>query len=185
MQNNREQILLSKKLATIHCDVPVEFSLESVIAQEPEIAALRELYKTLEFSSLLREVGPAATPAKDRDYQTLENESALEEWFATLPADVEIAVAAGEMMSETVLGFSAQRNQARTVVLDKIPPRATVAHDVKALARRFGDSASLKHDVMLYGFLVSSDPGRCDLQALAERYLDVAIENDPARSGGC
>src|SRR5207237_3282679 len=31
LQNNREQILLSKKLATIHTDVPIEVELESLV----------------------------------------------------------------------------------------------------------------------------------------------------------
>ena len=30
LQNHRDQILLSKRLATIHCDVPIEFELDSV-----------------------------------------------------------------------------------------------------------------------------------------------------------
>src|SRR5271155_1539460 len=42
LQNNREQILLSKRLATIHCDVPIDWSLESVAVQEPDVTALRE-----------------------------------------------------------------------------------------------------------------------------------------------
>src|SRR6202522_2614367 len=41
LQNNREQILLSKRLATIHCDVPIEWSLESVAMREPDVNALR------------------------------------------------------------------------------------------------------------------------------------------------
>jgi len=178
LQNHRDQILLSKKLATIHCDVPIELQPEALKSQEPDIAALREIYKTLEFSSLLREVGPAATPASDRDYQPLEDAAALNEWLKT--ASGEVAVGAGEMMSETVFGLSIRRHQARSVALAAIPSRATIAHDIKSLIRRFGDSESLKHDVMLYGFLVSADPARCDLASLAERYLDVAIETDPA-----
>src|SRR6202790_249096 len=51
LQNNREQILLSKRLATIHCNVPIDWNLESAAVREPDVAALRELYKTLEFSS--------------------------------------------------------------------------------------------------------------------------------------
>ena len=33
LQNNREQIELSKRLATIHCDVPIDWTLESVAIQ--------------------------------------------------------------------------------------------------------------------------------------------------------
>jgi DNA polymerase-1 len=33
---------------------------------------------------------------------------------------------------------------------------------------------------MLYGFLISADPSRCDLASLSERYLERAIDPDPA-----
>ncbi len=155
LQNHRDQIVLSKQLATIECDVPIEFSLDSVETQEPDIAALRTLYKEMEFSSLLREVGPGAVPAEARDYQTLENEAALTAW---LPDDGPVAIAVGDMMSETVLGFSVKPREARSLVLNKIPDRASVAHDIKSFLRRFDANLALKHDVMLYGFLISADP---------------------------
>src|SRR6202051_853169 len=62
LQNNRDQILLSKKLATIETNVPIPFTLDSVAAIEPDPVALREIYKSLEFSSLLREMGPETGP---------------------------------------------------------------------------------------------------------------------------
>src|SRR3984957_13903771 len=70
LQNNRDQILLSKKLATIHCDVPVPLVLDDVVAKDPDVAALRELYKTLEFSSLLRELAPVKS-TEPGNYRTL------------------------------------------------------------------------------------------------------------------
>jgi len=173
LQNNREQILLSKQLATIHCDVPIDFTLESVAVQQPDNTSLRELYKTLEFSSLLREIGPAALPAADCDYQTLDPKD-FEKWIKGLKGPV--AVAAGE----TVLGFCAAPGVARTVAMATIPEKATIAHDIKSLVRRFGETPSLVHDVSLYGFLISADPGRCDLPSLAERYLDRATDTDAA-----
>ena len=175
LQNNREQILLSKKLATIHCDVPIDWSLESVAVQTPDVSALRELYKTLEFSSLLRELAPVEKPAADRDYASIED---LDAWLAENPG--EIAVAVGDVMEQAVFGLCAKPGVARTIALDAIPQGATIAHDIKNLLRRFEDAPSLKHDVMLYGFLLSADPGGCSLPALAEKYLDQALEADPA-----
>jgi DNA polymerase-1 len=180
LQNHREQIILSKKLATIHCDVPVPFTLESVGANEPDIPALREIYKRLEFSSLLRELGPAAEPVQDRNYETLSSESDLKAWLAQIPEAVPLAVATSEVMSETVLGLAAKRGEACSIAIETIPERATVAHDIKALVRRFGDLPTLKHDVMLYGFLVSADPARSDLASLSERYLEQTVGSDPA-----
>jgi DNA polymerase-1 len=179
LQNHRDQILLSKKLATIHCDVPIPLILDDVMAKEPDIAALRELYKTLEFSSLLREVAPAKS-TEPGNYRTLASENELDDWLSGLPAEAPVAVAGGEMMSESVFGFSAKPGEAGSIALQTIPARASVAHDIKALIRRFGDAPALQHDVMLYGFLISADPAHCDLASLAERYLDREIETGPA-----
>ena len=41
LQKNREQVLLSKKLATIETAVPIEFSMEAVAAAEPDLVTLK------------------------------------------------------------------------------------------------------------------------------------------------
>ena len=140
---------------------------------------MRELYRTLEFSSLLRELAPAAKSVIETDYQRLDP-AQLDAWLQALPADAPVAVAAGEMMTETVLAFSARHAEARYVTLENIPARANAACDIKALIRRFGDAPHLIHDVMLYGFLIAADPARCDVESLAERYLDREVSRDPA-----
>ena len=55
LQNHREQILLSKQLASIHCDVPVPLDLEALAVRDPDPEALPELYHTMEFHSPSRE----------------------------------------------------------------------------------------------------------------------------------
>src|SRR5882757_3399815 len=59
LQNNRENILLSKELVTIHTSVPIEYSLEAMRTQSPDNAACRELFSELEFTTLLKELAPA------------------------------------------------------------------------------------------------------------------------------
>src|SRR6185437_7252201 len=59
LQNNRDNILLSKELVTVHCSVPVELELERMQTQEPELAAARALFNELEFTTLLKELAPA------------------------------------------------------------------------------------------------------------------------------
>ncbi|MEP6962738.1 MAG: DNA polymerase I, partial [Acidobacteriota bacterium] len=46
--------------------------------------------------------------------------------------------------------------------------------------RRFGELPQLKHDVMLYAFLLSADPASVELGKLSERYLERAFDPDPA-----
>ena len=57
--NNRENILLSKELVTIHTGVPIEYSLEAMRTQPVDNAACRELFSELEFTTLLKELAPA------------------------------------------------------------------------------------------------------------------------------
>ncbi len=59
LQNNRENILLSKELVTIHTSVPIEYSLDAMRTQPPDNAACRELFSELEFTTLLKELAPA------------------------------------------------------------------------------------------------------------------------------
>ena len=58
LQNNRDVVLLSKQLATIDCNVPVDLDVESMKTGEPEPTALRELFIELEFTSLLKDLIP-------------------------------------------------------------------------------------------------------------------------------
>jgi DNA polymerase I len=60
LQNNRENILLSKELVTIHTSVPIEFSIDDMRTQPVDNAACRELFSELEFTTLLQALAPAA-----------------------------------------------------------------------------------------------------------------------------
>ena len=62
LENNRDTILLSKELVTIHTTVPIEIDFEAMRTTEPDVAALRRLYSELEFTSLLKDLGPAVRP---------------------------------------------------------------------------------------------------------------------------
>jgi DNA polymerase-1 len=177
--NHQAQIRLSKELATIHTGVPVELDLAALTVREANVEALREIYRTLEFSSLLRDLAPAAAPDVPMDVAELASEAELNQWIDSLPADAPLAVAVGEMMEHTVLGFSAAPGVARSIALDRMPLRANVGHDIKCLMRQFETHEQFKDDVMLYGFLLSADPGHVDLDSLSETYLQRRPGADP------
>jgi len=63
LQNNRDNILLSKELVTIHTSVPIEYSLDAMRTQPVDNAACRQLFSELEFTTLLKELAPAADNA--------------------------------------------------------------------------------------------------------------------------
>ncbi len=64
LEQNRDAVLLSKELVTIHCSVPVDLDLDAMQTQEPNLEACRELFTELEFTSMLRELAPASAAAR-------------------------------------------------------------------------------------------------------------------------
>ena len=56
---------LSKKLATLHCDLELALTPESLVASEPDREKLRELFTRLELRSLLRSLAGGDTPAAE------------------------------------------------------------------------------------------------------------------------
>jgi DNA polymerase I len=187
LQNNRDLILLSKKLATIHTDVPIPYVPEQLATRAPDPAAMRELYQTLEFHRLLREMGTAPeTPAQAEplktDYQTF---ATMDELVGWLPQSGPIAIATEEVMQDTMLAFAARPGEVRSIASKMIPEKVAehpelVAHDAKALLHRFGDLPTLHHDVMLYGFLLNADPTGCSLASLAETHLNGRVDGELA-----
>ena len=81
LQNNVERIRMSQRLATISTDVPVEFSAESVKAQEPDPDLLKAIYKEMEFHSLLKELGPSEDK-RERQYGVIASADELLAWLA-------------------------------------------------------------------------------------------------------
>ena len=58
LQNNRDNIMLSKELVTIHTSVPIEYTIDAMRTQPVNNAACRELFSELEFTTLLKELAP-------------------------------------------------------------------------------------------------------------------------------
>ena len=84
---------MSKRLATIATDVPIEFSLEAVKAQASDPALLKAIYKEMEFHSLLKELGPGEdTRARDYRRDRKRRTSCRRGWTA-IPAGAPVAVA--------------------------------------------------------------------------------------------
>ncbi len=79
-----EFVRLSKQLATIPTSAPVPLSLEALRIEEPDVAALRELYTEMGFTSLLREFAPVAGGC-ETDYQALDSPSELRKFLGSIP----------------------------------------------------------------------------------------------------
>jgi DNA polymerase-1 len=119
LQNNRDNILLSKELVTIHTSVPIEFSIEDMETQPLDNAACRELFSELEFTTLLKELAPSVdnTPIVSNLSPTADDIAAL------------LAEARGLAEDGKTVGLSVFLYEDATAIAEE---KATEAADVEA-----------------------------------------------------
>jgi DNA polymerase-1 len=65
-----EQARLSRQLATLHTDVPIDYPLKKSALSPPDLQSLREIFKELEFNKLLKEL-PEERVDHPRDYHLI------------------------------------------------------------------------------------------------------------------
>src|SRR5262249_23765806 len=63
LRDHRDQILQSKHLATIDCNVPIELDLDALLLEEPDRCAAYELFSELEFGHFSQEFSDGAKAA--------------------------------------------------------------------------------------------------------------------------
>ena len=73
-----EQARLSKRLATIVCDIPLDVDWEELQRKEPDWDAVTSLFRELEFRSLLQRVAPDLPVQVETGYQVVASPSQLE-----------------------------------------------------------------------------------------------------------
>ena len=113
LEQQVEQVRMSKQLATIALDVPLELDTEKLQVRAPDLATLASLYRELGFNSLLKELlasgaslagetaaAPSLAPRdsaerkkeKDKDYLQLANAEEFRTYLNALPAKDALAV---------------------------------------------------------------------------------------------
>ncbi len=101
------QAHLSKQLATIHTDLPIELSLEAMQVGEPDVATCREIFMELEFRRLLDDYVLEPERAEG-DYRTVANAAELETAIMTIReagrVAIKLEVDAGQPMRAQIVG---------------------------------------------------------------------------------
>jgi DNA polymerase-1 len=92
LQNHREQIVQSKQLVTIKCDVDIALDVEAMRMGEPDVEALSALFTELEFTSLLKELLPVVEAAAG-NYREVESAAEVESALRSLAPGAALAVA--------------------------------------------------------------------------------------------
>jgi DNA polymerase-1 len=204
LQNSREMVLLSKKLAAIETSAPLELDLATLEPVPPDGEALRQFYAEMGFSSLLRELTPAPAPAASRPSDSLSTPAALRAFLARQAAGAEMSVwvealpGEGEDEEDTP-GFGSRAGAialsagAETVAMLDLeaapatrqafeawladPARAKTVHDPKLIELLLEPAqglAGVRHAVRLYSYLLRPTTTRHDLEEVAVRHLNAA-----------
>ena len=177
LQQQRDQVMMSKKLAAIETNVPLELDLLTLQVREPDAAALVALYRELGFNSLLKELlasgaaepsveagapsdgqtGASGQPAKD--YLQFQNVDELREYLKKLPTKRPLAVwlnlEAGEREAEgfgtrvSGIEVSSKTGEGRAVWVDEKGEVLKALESVLRDAKR----AKIVHDPKLFHLL--------------------------------
>jgi DNA polymerase-1 len=171
LQEHRDQALLSKELVTIHTDLPLVFDAASFELEEADATALRDLYRELEFTSLLEELGTEGQEAVDPAADSASTAAAWSEATSDVESPVHLGVVgAGERplglavaLPEGVVYADFRREGLREAALESLhrwlgSADATIAgHDLKEVLRLAGvETRSLAQlsDSMLHSYLL-------------------------------
>jgi DNA polymerase I len=92
LENNRDTVLFSKRMATIDCNVPVDLDLDAMRAGAPDVGTLRDLFTELEFTSLLKELLPVAE-VTEAHYTEAKSEADVEAVLKKVSVGNSLAVA--------------------------------------------------------------------------------------------
>ncbi len=169
LQQQRDQVMMSKQLAKIATDLPLELDLHGLERRDPDAAALGALYRELGFNSLLKELSaeelassaPAsAEPSVKANYAAFADAAEFRAYLGKLPAKQPLAVwlnlELGERESEgfgtriASIDVSSKAGEGRSVWLDE------KGEALKALAPVLADAkrAKIVHDPKLFQLLV-------------------------------
>ncbi len=167
LQQQREQVLMSKQLAKIATDVPVALELDKLQRREPDVAALTTLYRELGFNSLLKELGSEAVAAAaaseqaavDTDYKQFATVDEFRVYLTKLPAKQALAIwfnlEAGEREAEgfgtrvASIEVSSKAGEGRSVWLDEQGEALQALAPILAEAKR----PKIVHDPKLFQIL--------------------------------
>jgi len=178
LERDRENAFLSRDLATIRDDAPVETSLDDLaLAWPPDEDRARELFTELEFRGLLREFGGEMTTIDRSNYRLVTEPAELAELVAVLDAAPRFALdtettSLDSMRAELVgLSFCADDEVAWYVPVAHavLEPQLTWNEVREALLPALTDPAKGKTGQNL----------KYDLEVLARHGVDVAgIDGD-------
>jgi len=100
LQNNRDAILFSKRMVTIDTHVQIALDMDAMRISEPDVATLRDLFRELEFTTMLKELAPEPVVVEThyseaqfaKDVEKVRKQAAATGYFAVAIEGAEVVV---------------------------------------------------------------------------------------------
>jgi DNA polymerase-1 len=171
----KDQAFLSKELAKLNLDVPISLNPEDLTIKPPDRRKLFQLFRRLEFASLMAEM---ADFPKDIVIQE------IEELGKELPGALSFTIADG------YLYFTDNPNLVKKIPLEKSLQLLKETRDKAVFSAKEEYRKSLKgdyeigsisFDLMLADYLLEPGKPRYDLEFLALQYLGFKVHSDMER----
>ncbi|OFL41267.1 DNA polymerase I [Staphylococcus sp. HMSC075C08] len=197
LQNSKEDALMSKELATINVDSPIEVKLEdTLMTHQDEQQEKIELFKKLEFKQLLADIDQSAS-GEDAIEKTFEIETSFDnvDFTSLKEATIHFELDGGNYLRNNILKFSLFTGEKHIVInADDIinyaelvswlenPNTKKVVYDAKktyVASHRLGiDIQNILFDIMLASYII--DPSRTisDVQSVVSLYGQSFVKDD-------
>ncbi|MRW74023.1 DNA polymerase I [Staphylococcus aureus] len=197
LQNSKEDALMSKELATINVDSPIEVKLEdTLMTHQDEQQEKIELFKKLEFKQLLADIDQSAS-VEDAIEKTFEIETSFDniDFTSLKEAAIHFELDGGNYLRNNILKFSLFTGEKHIVInTDDInnyvelvswlenPNSKKVVYDAKktyVASHRLGiDIQNISFDIMLASYII--DPSRTisDVQSVVSLYGQSFVKDD-------
>ena len=208
LQQQREQVLMSKQLATIATDAPIDVKPQELELRPPNGAALAELYRELGFNSLLKELGSeAVAPASSEsaaqaDYRQCASVAEFRKYVTELPRKEPLAIwlnlETGERESEgfgthiSSIEVSSKAGQGRSMCFDEkgealkaLAPlltdskRLKIVHDPKLFQLLTGRAANIRYATQLLSYLLRPTTANHNFTDVVMRQFNVMLGGGP------
>ncbi|MBN1108247.1 MAG: DNA polymerase I, partial [Bacteroidales bacterium] len=153
IEENRDKIELSKRLATIEVNVPVSFNEEELTKGEPDIPKLRELFDELEFRTVAARILGESSPQERTEAATVFSDPAKK----SEPDVMQGSLFAG---TETAVEHS------RLATIDNVSHDYILIRDEKTL-KDFVDDALKQSEICFDTETSDIDPLNSELVAIA------------------
>jgi len=198
IQDNIAQITLSKRLAQLKKDVPVDFDLKDLKIRKADYNSLFKIFKQLEFKSLMKSLPIDDSPQEKTKCTKIKSKKDYEDLIKKVEKNKEFTFYINKVTADIietrdfdlyiaindyeVFGLGSFTKQALDLFSnDKIKK---IAHDLKStlvlLNNEQSDFRGNSFDTMLAGYLI--DPGKSDysILSLASDFLDIRLSESTA-----